>query len=46
MVYGQIAYPDGSLYSVANMLDIVGHEMFHGVTDNTSRSNTAPRPAR
>ena len=37
MVYGQIAYPDGSLYSVANMLDIVGHEMFHGVTDNTSR---------
>ena len=37
MVYGQIAYPDGSLYSVANMLDIVGHEMFHGVTDYTSR---------
>lgn len=37
MVYGQIAFPDGSLYSVANMLDIVGHEMFHGVTDHTSR---------
>lgn len=37
MVYGQIAYPDGSFYSVANMPDIVAHEMFHGVTDFTSR---------
>jgi len=37
MVYGQIRYPDGSLFSIANMLDIVAHEMFHGVTDATSR---------
>lgn len=37
MVYGQIRYPDDSLFSVANMLDIVAHEMFHGVTDATSR---------
>lgn len=37
MVYGQILFPDNSLYSVASMLDVVGHEMFHGVTDNTSR---------
>ncbi len=37
MVYGQILFPDNSFYSVASMLDVVGHEMFHGVTDNTSR---------
>jgi len=37
MVYGQIAFPDGSFFSVASMLDVVGHEMFHGVTDHTSR---------
>ena len=37
MVYGQIKYPDGSFYSIASMLDVVGHEMFHGVTDFTSR---------
>jgi len=37
MVYGQIKYPDGSFYSIASMLDVVGHEMFHGVTDYTSR---------
>ncbi len=37
MVYGQIKFPDGSFYSVASMLDVVGHEMFHGVTDYTSR---------
>jgi Zn-dependent metalloprotease len=37
MVYGQVKFPDGSFYSIANMLDIVGHEMFHGVTDRTSR---------
>jgi Zn-dependent metalloprotease len=36
MVYGQIKFPHG-FFSVANMLDIVGHEMFHGVTDFTSR---------
>jgi Zn-dependent metalloprotease len=37
MVYGQIKFPDGTFYSIANMLDIVGHEMFHGVTDHTAR---------
>jgi Zn-dependent metalloprotease len=37
MVYGQILFPDGTFYSVASMLDVVGHEMFHGVTDFTSR---------
>ncbi|MEP6609411.1 MAG: M4 family metallopeptidase [Burkholderiaceae bacterium] len=37
MVYGQILFPDHSFYSVASMLDIVAHEMFHGVTDKTSR---------
>ncbi len=37
MVYGQIRFPNGAFFSVANMLDIVGHEMFHGVTDMTSR---------
>ena len=37
MVYGQIRQHDGSFYSIANMLDVVGHEMFHGVTDHTSR---------
>lgn len=37
MVYGQIKFPDGSFYSIASMLDVVGHEMFHGVTDYTSR---------
>ena len=37
MVYGQILFPDSSFYSVASMLDVVAHEMFHGVTDHTSR---------
>lgn len=37
MVYGQIKFPDGSFYSIASMLDVVAHEMFHGVTDYTSR---------
>ncbi|MGZ9273577.1 MAG: M4 family metallopeptidase [Nitrospira sp.] len=37
MVYGQIRFPDGSFYSVASMLEVVAHEMFHGVTDHTSR---------
>ncbi len=37
MVYGQIKFPDGSFYSVASMLEVVAHEMFHGVTDFTSR---------
>lgn len=37
MVYGQVKFPDGSFYSIASMLDVVAHEMFHGVTDYTSR---------
>lgn len=37
VVYGQVQYPDGSLFSIANMPDVVAHEMFHGVTDFTSR---------
>jgi Zn-dependent metalloprotease len=37
MVYGQIKFPDGTFYSVASMPDVVAHEMFHGVTDYTSR---------
>lgn len=36
MVYGQVLSGD-SLLTLAAALDIVGHEMFHGVTDNTSR---------
>ena len=37
MVYGQIIGQDGRLLTLAAALDIVGHEMFHGVTDHTSR---------
>lgn len=37
MVYGQVAFPVGSLLSVASMLDVVAHELFHGVTDATAR---------
>jgi Zn-dependent metalloprotease len=37
MVYGQRRKKDGSVFSMANLLDVVGHEMFHGVTDHTSR---------
>ncbi|MBY2988282.1 M4 family metallopeptidase [Rhizobium leguminosarum] len=36
MVYGQVLNGNG-LLTLAAALDIVGHEMFHGVTDNTSR---------
>ncbi|RWY75286.1 M4 family metallopeptidase [Rhizobium sp. WSM1325] len=36
MVYGQVLNA-GQLLTLAAALDIVGHEMFHGVTDNTSR---------
>jgi Zn-dependent metalloprotease len=36
MVYGQIM-SDGELLTLASAIDIVAHEMFHGVTDNTSR---------
>ncbi len=38
MVYGQRARPGGKPpLTIAAMLDIVGHEMFHGVTDGTAR---------
>jgi Zn-dependent metalloprotease len=36
MVYGQTKH-NGKLRSLAVFLDVVGHEMFHGVTDLTSR---------
>jgi neutral peptidase B len=44
MVYGQVKFPDGSFYSIANMLDVVGHEMFHGVTDYTARLEYRTQP--
>ena len=44
MVYGQVKLPDGSFYSIANMLDVVGHEMFHGVTDYTARLEYRTQP--
>ena len=44
MVYGQVKFPDGSFFSIANMLDIVGHEMFHGVTDYTARLEYRTQP--
>ena len=44
MVYGQIKFPDQSFYSIAAMLDVVGHEMFHGVTDYTSRLEYRTQP--
>ena len=36
MVYGQVTF-DGALRSLASSLDVVGHELFHGVTDLTAR---------
>jgi Zn-dependent metalloprotease len=36
MVYGQ-RQNGGSILSLAANIDVVGHEMFHGVTDHTSR---------
>jgi Zn-dependent metalloprotease len=36
MVYGQVLN-NGVLRSLAASLDVVGHEMFHGVTENTAR---------
>lgn len=44
MVYGQIKFPNRTFYSVAAMLDVVGHEMFHGVTDYTSRLEYRTQP--
>lgn len=37
MVYGQRLDATGNLTSLSIALDIVGHEMFHGITDSTSR---------
>jgi Zn-dependent metalloprotease len=36
MVYGQVDF-GGKLRSLAASLDVVGHEMFHGVTDKTCK---------
>jgi Zn-dependent metalloprotease len=36
MVYGQVTF-NGRLRSLAVALDVVAHELFHGVTDHTSR---------
>ena len=43
MVYGQ-SIQAARLRSLAVSLDIVAHEMFHGVTDNTSRLEYAFQP--
>lgn len=37
MVYGQVLREGGELRSLAANLDVVAHEIFHGVTDSTSR---------
>jgi Zn-dependent metalloprotease len=37
MVYGQTHDGKGNLVSLSVDLDVVGHEMFHGVTDSTAR---------
>ena len=37
MVYGQKVQGNGTMLSMSIDLDVVGHEMFHGVTDSTSR---------
>lgn len=34
MVYGQVQFSDG-FRSIASLIDIVAHEMFHGVTQNS-----------
>ena len=36
MVYGQVTF-NGALRSLAVALDVVAHELFHGVTDHTSK---------
>lgn len=43
MVYGQRKVANGFL-SLAVALDVVGHEMMHGVTDRTSRLEYANQP--
>jgi Zn-dependent metalloprotease len=37
MAYGQVLREDGQLRSLSANIDVVAHEMFHGVTDHTSR---------
>ncbi|TCO43638.1 bacillolysin/neutral peptidase B [Kribbella antiqua] len=37
MVYGQVRRTDGLLRSLSANVDVVAHEMFHGVTDHTAR---------
>ena len=37
MVYGQRSNGQGAFTSMAIALDVVAHEMFHGVTDHTAR---------
>ncbi|MCX4672351.1 M4 family metallopeptidase [Streptomyces sp. NBC_01381] len=37
MVYGQVLRPGDELRSLSANIDVVAHEMFHGVTDHTSR---------
>lgn len=36
MIYGQSFWTDGSLRSFSEALDVVGHEMTHGVTQHTA----------
>ena len=43
MVYGQIMHPNG-LRTLSANVDVVAHEMFHGVTDRTSRLEYAFQP--
>jgi Zn-dependent metalloprotease len=44
MVYGQTRDGQGELMSLSVDLDVVGHEMFHGVTDSTARLEYANQP--
>jgi Zn-dependent metalloprotease len=44
MVYGQVKRKDGRLRSLSANVDVVAHEMFHGVTDHTSRLEYAFQP--
>jgi Zn-dependent metalloprotease len=44
MVYGQTRNGNGELVSLSVDLDVVGHEMFHGVTDHTARLEYANQP--
>jgi Zn-dependent metalloprotease len=43
MVYGQVMHEDG-LRSLSANLDVVAHEIFHGVTDVTARLEYANQP--